>query len=165
MVPLIPEIDLIFGLKDGYVSSKRLKNELKNVSFEVRAENDERSATGKAFFEMTNFTGELLGEKLNASLCVEGVNNPLIDFRFEGKVPMEAAFGFFGNEELVQDGSGAIEFKRVILEGYYEDMLSMSKVKNIIANGLIAFEDMSLEVKGEQVSLSRGEIIINNNNL
>lgn len=161
----MPEIDLTFGLKDGYVNSKRLKNELKNVSFEVRVENDEKSATGKAFVEMTQFVGELLDEKLEAMLFVEDIENPLIDFRFQGKIPMEAVFGFFGDEEFVQDGSGAMEFKGVILEGYYKDMLSLSGIRNIVANGLIAFENMSLEVKDEKISLSQGEIYINNNNL
>lgn len=161
----MPEIDLKFGLKDGYVNSKRLQNELKNVSFEVEVENAKKSSTGKGFVEMTQFVGELLGERLEASLFVEDISNPLIDFRFQGKIPMEAVFGFFGDEEFVQEGSGAMEFKGIILEGYYEDMLSLSKVKNIIANGLITFEDMSLKIKDEKVSLSGGEIFINNNNL
>lgn len=161
----MPEFDLTFGLKEGYVNSKRLQNELKNVSFEVRIENKEKSKTGKGFVEMTQFVGELLGEKLEAMLFVEDIDNPLIDFRFQGKIPMEAVFGFFGDEEFVQDGSGAMEFKGVILEGYYKDMLSLSGIRNIVANGLIAFEDMSLKVKDEELSLSEGEIYINNNNL
>ncbi|MFK7950756.1 MAG: AsmA-like C-terminal region-containing protein [Saprospiraceae bacterium] len=161
----MPEFDLTFGLKDGYVNSKRLQNELKNVSFEVQIENDEKSATGKAFVEMTQFVGELLGEKLEAMLFVEDIENPLIDFRFQGKIPMEAVFGFFGDEKFVQSGSGAMEFKGIIVEGYYKDMLSLSGIRNIVANGLIAFEDMSLKIKDEKVSLSQGEIFINNNNL
>lgn len=161
----MPEISLTFGLKNGYVNSKRLKNELKNVSFEVEVENEEKSSTGKAFVEMTQFVGELLNEKLEASLFVEDATNPLIDFRFQGKIPMEAVFGFLGDEEFVQEGSGVMEFKNVILEGYYKDMLSMAKVRNITANGLVAFENMSLKIKEEMVNLSQGEIYINNNNL
>ncbi len=160
-----PEFDLTFGLKKGYVNSKRLQNELKNVSFEVRVENSEKSTTGKGFVEMTAFEGELLGEKLQAMLFVEDIENPLIDFRFQGKIPMEAVFGFFGDEEFVQNGSGAMEFRNVVLEGYYKDMLSLSGVRNIVANGLIVFENMSLKIKDEQLSLSEGEIYINNNNL
>jgi hypothetical protein len=160
----IPAIDLNFGLKDGYLSSGRLKNELKNVSFEVRFENETKAVDKKAFVEIIEFEAELLGEKLDASLFVQGFDNPLIDFRFQGKIPMEAAFEFLG-EGLVESGDGAVEFKGIIIEGYYKDMVSMSRIPNIKANGLIAFENMNLSVKGEKVSFSKGEIFINNNNL
>lgn len=160
----VPAIDLNFGLKDGYLSSGRLKNEVKNVSFEVRFENKMKAADKKAFVEMIAFEGELLGEKLVANLFVYDFDNPLIDLRFQGKIPMEAVFGFLGTD-LVESGSGMVEFKEIILEGYYEDMLSMARIPNIKANGLIAFEDMNFEVKGEKVSFGRGEIFINNNNL
>jgi hypothetical protein len=160
----LPAIDLEFGLKDGYLNSDRLKNELKNVSFEVLFQNKAKSPDKKAFLRMTKFEGELLDEKLTASLFVQDFSNPLIDLRFEGKIPMEAASGFLGTD-FVKSGSGTIDFKQIIIEGYYNDMLSMTRIPNIQANGLIAFEDMSLDVKGEKLSLAKGEIFINNNNL
>ncbi len=160
----MPKIDLKFGLEDGYLNSKRLGNELKNVSFEVRFENEEKSSSGKAFVEMIDFSGELLGEQLNAGLFVEGFNNPLIDFRFEGNIPMEATFGLLGNEGFT-DGSGAIELKNIIIEGRYKDMISLYRIPNVKANGLIGFQDMTLEIGSESMSLSNGEIFINNNNL
>lgn len=159
-----PSIDLEFGLKDGYLSSKRLKNELKNVSFEVHFENEEKSKTQKAFVEMIEFEGELLNEKLSASLYVEDLDNPLIDFRFEGKVPLEAASAFL-ESDLIEEGDGMVDFKGIIIEGYYKDMLSMTGIRNITANGFIGIENMNLDVKGEEISMEKGEIAINNNNL
>lgn len=160
-----PEFDLTFGLKDGYVSSKRLKNELKNVSFEVRVQNDEKSSFGKTFFELTQFEAELLGERLDAMLFVQDFDNPLVDFRFQGKIPIEAIVGFLNDEKLIEDGSGAIDFKGIIVEGYYQDMLSLSSVQNIVANGSIGFEDINMNIKDEVLSLSKGDIYISNNNL
>lgn len=160
----MPSIDLEFGLKDGFVSSKRLKNELKEVSFEVRFENEVKSASKKAFVEIINFEGELLKEPLTGSLFVEDLENPLIDLRFEGKVPIEAASSFM-DLDLVQKSSGTVAFKEIIVEGYYNDMLSMATVPNITANGSIILEDMNLEVKGEKIALAKGEILVNNNNL
>jgi hypothetical protein len=160
----VPEIDLKFGLKDGYLSSGRLNNELKNVSFEVRFENKAKANDKKAFVELMGFEGELLGEKLEASLFIQDFDNPLIDLRFQGKIPMEATFGFLGTD-FVESGSGALEFKGIIIEGYYKDMLSISRIPNIRANGLIAFENLNLEMKGEKISFGRGEIFINDNNL
>lgn len=160
----VPEIDLKFGLKDGYVSSERLGNELKNVSFEVRFENEMKSSSGKAFLEMFNFSGELLGEELGASLFVEDFNNPLIDFRFQGKIPMEATFGLLGNE-LFTDGDGAIELKNIIIEGRYNDMISLYRIPNVKANGLIQFIDVDLKIGAEKMGISKGGIFINNNNL
>ncbi|NJN77847.1 MAG: hypothetical protein HC803_05550 [Saprospiraceae bacterium] len=160
----LPAIDLKFGLKDGYLNSKQLNNELTNVSFEVRFENRVKSLGKKDFVEMTKFEGELLGEKLIGSLYVEDFENPLIDLRFEGKLPMEAVFGFFG-ENLVESGSGAMEFKNIRIEGYYNDMLSMARIPKIKANGLITFQNMNLDIRGEKVSLGKGDIFINDNNL
>jgi hypothetical protein len=160
----VPAIDLKFGLKDGYLSSERLKNEIKNVSFEVRFENKIKAADKKSFVEMIGFEGELLGEKLDANLFIHDFDNPLIDLRFQGKIPMAEAFALL-QTDFVETVSGTLEFKEIILEGYYQDMLSVARIPNIKANGLITFEDMNFELKDEKVNFGRGQVFINNNNL
>ncbi len=159
-----PAIDLHFGLKDGYISSKSLDNELNNVSFEVQFENETKSSSGKAFVEMIEFSGELLDEQLIANLFIEDFNNPLIDFRFDGKIPMEATFGLLG-DKVFSNGDGAIKLKNIIIEGRYKDMISLYRIPNVNANGLIEFEDMDLDIGEEKMSISSGEIYINNNDL
>jgi hypothetical protein len=135
-----PAIGFEVALRDGKVSSEKLQSPLRNVSFRARY-NAQPDGSGE--FELADFKGDFGGQSLSFSLKVNQLDDPIIDFRANGVVPLEAAYGLFEND-LISGGDGLLRLNRLTLQGRYADMTSMRSISQVNASGEIQFDKAAL---------------------
>jgi hypothetical protein len=135
-----PAIGFEVALRDGKVSSEKLQSPLRNVSFRARY-NAQPDGSGE--FELADFKGDFGGQPLSFSLKVNQLDDPIIDFRANGAVPLEAAYGLFDND-LISGGDGLLRLNRLTVQGRYADMTSMRTVSQVNASGEIQLDKAAL---------------------
>jgi len=135
-----PAISFEVALRDGKVSSEKLQSPLRNVSFRARY-NAQPDGSGE--FELADFKGDFGGQALSFSLKVNQLDDPVIDFRANGALPLDATYGLFDNE-LITAGDGLVRLNRLTVQGRYADMTSMRRVSQVSAAGEIQFDHAAL---------------------
>lgn len=124
------------ALQNGKVLSEKLQSPVRNVSFKARYH---ALPDGSGDFELADFKGNFGGHPLNFSLKISQLSDPLVDFRANGTLPLDAAYGLLDNE-LVTEGDGLVRLNHLSVQGRYADMVSMNKVEEVSASGELAFE-------------------------
>ena len=157
-----PDVTVKFGLQNGRVSSSRLEDDLKEVSFEASFTNGVKRSNRSSIFEINNFKGYLDRELVEFDLKVRNLDDPVVDFALDGVLPLESAHRLFGNE-LISGGSGEIEIKDLRVSGAYNDMIRASRVERVQASGQIEFDDAALLINEEKMTIDRGQLQLDNN--
>ena len=135
-----PAIGFEVALRDGKVTSEKLQSPLRNVSFRARY-NAQPDGSGE--FELADFKGDFGGQALSLSLKVNQLDDPVVDFRANGALPLDAAYGLFDNE-LITAGDGLLRLNRLTVQGRYADMTSMRRISQVSAAGEIQFDNAAL---------------------
>ena len=157
-----PEIDFSLSLDDGRITSSKLENAFKDVSFTATFNNAKGRDNSNALFKIDNLKGYFNRELIELQLSVKGLDNPFIDFALDGVLPLESVYGLF-NSEQVTDGHGEIEIKDVQLKGYYNDMIRTSRISRVEASGVLEFDDAGFTMNKEKLIIDRGNLILDNN--
>ena len=135
-----PAIGFEVALRDGKVTSEKLQSPLRNVSFNARYN---ARPDGSGEFELANFKGDFGGQPLSMSLKVNQLEDPIVDFRANGVLPLDAAYGLFDND-LITAGDGLLRINSLTLQGRYADMTSMRRISQVNAGGEIQFDNAAL---------------------
>lgn len=161
---LNPEISAQLSLNDGSITSPRLSNDLKNVSFQAEYRNGKYRDASSSFLRIEDFTGYFNREFIEMALRVDNFEQPLIDFSLDGALPLNAIYGLLNNP-AISAGSGEIEIKNLRLKGDYEDMIRPSRIANVQTSGTLEFDDASLTLNKEKLILDRGTLTLEDNRL
>ncbi len=159
-----PAINVNFGLRDGRISSPRLDNSLKDVSFNAIFTNGKYKTNKSSFFEMKNFKAYFNRELTESYLKVSDLSDPKIDFKIDGSIPLGTVYGLF-NMPTITDGDGEVEFKNIAIDGRLSDMQSVSRIYKVSSSGELEFDDAELTINEEDMIVDRGKLILENNNL
>lgn len=159
-----PAVDTKFILKDGRITSPRLEDDLKDVSFSATFTNGTYRKASSSIFEIKNFKGYFNRELVEMKLKAENADDPRIDFQLDGAVPMKSVFKFFDNPNIT-DGRGEVEIHDVKVKGRYKDMVSTSRIHRVDASGKLILDDASLSFKDEKMVFDRGTISLKDNDL
>ena len=159
---LDPGVQAEFRLEDGRIESPRLSNPLQDVSFSAKFNNGKFRDRQGAVFAIEDFKGYFNRELMELKLRVENLEDPLIDFQFDGVVPMNSVYGLFGNPGI-SGGAGEVEIKNLSVAGLYEDMLTPSRIGRVKIGGELEFAAAALVINGEQMMLDRGSIKLEDN--
>lgn len=159
-----PEIDVEFGLEDGRLSSPRLTNDFRDVSFDAKYNNGVTLRTRKSFFNLKRLKGYFNNELIELSLMADDLEDPMIDFSLNGALPLKSVYGLFGNENI-KDGRGEIEIENLKVKGKYSDMQSVNRIANVEASGTVYFDDARLDINEERMIMDRGEMVLDGNTL
>ncbi|MEM6724348.1 MAG: AsmA-like C-terminal region-containing protein [Bacteroidota bacterium] len=159
-----PAVNFEFGLNNGKISSKLLDYDLKNVSFTAKFDNGEDRTNAKSAFEIPNFVGYLKRELIEFDLRVSDLDDPKVVLNFDGTLPMAGIHGLIGIEGI-NGGSGEIEITELNINGRYADMIDTRNVYRVSSSGNIEFDDASLKINGEKMSVDRGTVLIDDNDL
>lgn len=152
-----PAVDVSVSLEDGKLTSPRLKEPFKDVSFRAEFSNGSSRTASTSSFQVSEFKGYLNRELMTMSLDIQNLDDPFIDLQADGAMPMGYIYGLFGNPTIT-DGSGEIEFRNLKLKGRYSDMASMRNVIAVEMSGFIGFDDAGLTVNSEKMIADRGGI-------
>lgn len=159
-----PAISLNFGLENGKISSEKLGNSLKDVSFTAKFSNGKQRNNQNSSFEITDFKGYFNRELLEGRLRISNLDNPLIDFNVDGVIPMESVYGLM-NYPTITDGDGEVEFKKLRLKGRYKDIISPYGIGRVDTSGEIEFDDAELTVNDQKIVLDKGLLTLQDNSL
>lgn len=157
-----PAIDVSFGLKNGSITSPRLEQSLKDVTFTALFSNGQNHNNKTSTLEIPSFKGYFNRELIELSLKTTNFDDPRVDFQIDGVVPLASVHGLF-NSPIVTNGSGEIEVKNFSLKGRYKDMLSNSRVGRVDMSGEIEFDDAALVVNDEEILFDRGSFTFKDN--
>lgn len=159
-----PAIQVNFGLDDGRISSGRLSSPLKDVSFEASLSNGKYTSNKSTVFEIKKFKGYFNRELTEMQLKVENLDDPSIDFKLDGTLPLESIYGLF-DSPIITDGDGEIEVKNLHIDGRLKDMMSMSRISRVDASGQLEFDDAALVMNKEEIIIDRGKVTLKDNDL
>ena len=157
-----PEIKAELSLEDGRITSEKMDGNLKDVSFLATFTNGDLRNNRSSVFEVTNLKGYFNRELMGLRLRVENLDDPLIDFELDGVLPMEMVYGFIPDER-VKSGDGEIEIKNLHIQGRYEDMIETSRIARVKASGTLEFDDASLVIANESLTIDKGLLQLQDN--
>lgn len=157
-----PAIDVSVSLEDGKISSRRLENELKDVSFEASFTNGEDKNNQASLFKLSSFKGYFNRELIELDLEVKDLDDPMLDFHLDGVLPLASIYGLFNNE-VVTEGKGEIEIKDLNLKGRYRNMLRKNRISRVDLSGQIEFDDAGLVVNREELIIDKGILTFKDN--
>ncbi len=161
---LNPEVRAQLGLNNGRIQSPRLANDLKEVAFVASYSNGKYRDRSSSILEISNLQGYFNRELTELKLRVDNFEDPVIDFQFDGIVPLNAVYGLF-NSPSITGGSGEIEVQNLRLKGNYEDMIRVSRADRIESSGVLEFDDAALAINGEKLILDRGTLTLDKNRM
>ncbi len=150
-----PSINFEFGLDDGKLTSPRLREPFKDVSFQANFTNGEGRSNQNSIFEIKNFKGYLNRELITLDLTIKNLDNPMVDLKADGALPIRDIYGLFNNPAIV-DGSGEIEIRNLKVNGLYKDMINTNNIFSVAMSGDINFDDATLKINEEKMVIDRG---------
>ncbi len=159
-----PVIKANLALKDGKIGLGFMQNSLKNVSFNAVFSNGKVPSNASAVFEIADFKGYFNRELIQSKMRLSNLDDPRIDFRIDGVLPLAVAHGFLGMPS-VSDGSGELEIKNFQLKGKLADMANPNRIGRVEMSGAIEFDDASLTINKEEIIVDRGKFIFRGNDL
>ena len=154
-----PLVSFEVALRDGKVSSEKLQSPLRNVSFRARYN---ARPDGSGDFEVADFNGDFGGQPLALSLKITNLNDPVVDFRGNGALPLAAAYGLLDNEAIT-NGDGLLRLRSLTVQGRYADMTSMRRIANVNASGELQFERAALTYNQVPVLVETGFLRLQDN--
>ncbi|MEZ4993858.1 MAG: AsmA-like C-terminal region-containing protein [Saprospiraceae bacterium] len=157
-----PEIRAELSLEDGRLTSPLMDGTLKDVSFLATFSNGEARTNGSSVFEIKNMKGYFDRELMEMRLRVEDLDDPFIDFQLDGVVPVEMVYGFIPDER-VKNGDGEIEIRNLQVKGKYDDMIQTSRIARVQTGGELEFDDASLTIAGEEMTIDKGRLQLQDN--
>lgn len=159
-----PAVTVEFGLDNGKISSEKLGNALKDVSFTAKFTNGKRKNNRDSYFEITDFKGYFNRELIEGRLKISNMDNPLIDFNVDGVLPLESVYKMLGYD-IITDGDGEMEFKKIRLKGKLNDIISPYGIGRVNTSGEIEFDDASLTINNQEVVFDKGLMRFQDNSL
>ena len=156
---LTPRMALEVRLRDGRVVSNKLQSPLRNVSFLAKFDAEPGSP---GFFEISDFKGDFGGQPLALDIQLRNLDDPIVDFRCSGILPLAAAYGLFNNDDI-SNGEGFVRLDSLHVSGRYADMESMNSIANVSSSGRVVFNNARLVYKKTSVQVQSGELGIHNN--
>lgn len=159
-----PAINVKFNLEDGSLSSPKLEDSFKDVSFTANFTNGKARSNKTSILDISNLKGYFSRELIELQLQVMNLDDPTIDFKLNGTLPLSSVYGALGSESIT-DGDGEIEIRDLVLKGRYKDMITPSRISKVQASGQMEFDDAELTINKETLIVDRGDLILEGNEL
>ncbi len=160
----LPAINVELGLEDGRISGPQLDSPLRDVTFTANFTNGEERTMRSSVLDILDFKGYMQRELMEMKLKIEDLDDPKVNFRFNGGIPMDGIYKAFGSE-IITDGGGDIEVHDFELNGLYEEMINPSLVYRVEMRGLVEFDDAMLKINGEKLTVDKGFFQIDGNDI
>ena len=159
-----PAIKMVIELDQGEIRSPELAKEFEDISLKASYDNGRRQNSRSSVFEIGNLVGYFGSDRLEARLRYEDFTNPLIDFALDGILPMAALYSLMPNEKITK-GSGEVVVKDLKINGLLDDLQTPSRLSKVQSSGQIEFQDASLTYSGEELTLEKGQLKLQDNAL
>ncbi len=159
-----PAINIKLGLEDGSISGPQLESPFRDLTFNATYTNGAARTNQSTVLEVKDFKGYLQREIMELKLKVANLDDPFVDLSFDGAIPLDAIYKAFGSD-MITDGSGDLEINNLELQGHYDEMINPNLIYRVKSKGVIEFDDAMLKVNGEKITVDKGFLQLNNNDL
>jgi hypothetical protein len=157
-----PEISLGLSMENGEVSSTRLEHTLEDVSFEARYSNGKYQTDRSSFFYIKEFKGYFDRELIDFDLNVNDFSDPLVDFEFDGVMPMETLRRIIDAPRL-KEAQGEIEVRDLQIKGRLSELTNPRSVDFTQVKGSLEFDDAEIQLNAEPLLIDRGRLVLQGN--
>ena len=161
---LNPEVSAQLRLDEGLISSPRLSNDMKDVSFLADYTNGKFRDNSSSRLVIQDFSGYFNRELIEMEIRLENFDSLELDFQLDGALPLNTVYGLLNNPGITA-GSGEIEIKNLKLVGAYANMIRPSRIAEVRSSGILEFDDASLTLNNEKLILDRGTLELQDNQL
>jgi uncharacterized protein involved in outer membrane biogenesis len=152
---LIPAIDGKMTLADGYVKSKDVPLPLDDMHFTTLIKNTS-GKMAETFIDVNDFSMLLDGEKLNADLHLENLDNYTWDLKLKGGIDLEKMTKIFPLEGMTLAGKVKAD---IVTKGKYSDVQA-EKYDRLPTSGTASLADFKYITKDlPPVSLSAATMV------
>jgi hypothetical protein len=159
-----PRIDLQLAFRDGELGYPKMDGEIDDLSFRAVYTNGAEQTDRTTRFALQDFRGYFQRERVELDLSIENLDNPFIDFYANGAIPVGILRGLAANDRITAT-SGEIKVSELRIRGSYEDFLRPERGNRIQSGGSLVFDDATVEIGGEALTLDRGQVRIIENRL
>lgn len=157
-----PAMKVDLSLSKGKISSPRLEDSMKEVSFEASFTNGKGRSNKSSVFEIKNLKGYFSRQLLELKLKIQNLDDPRIDFSMDGILPIGSVYGLFNNEKIT-NGTGKVEIKNLQVNGRFRDMISTSRISRVNTGGQLEFNDAGITINGEKLIIDNGHVELKDN--
>ena len=159
-----PVINVKLGLKDGKISGPQLNYPFKDLTFTATYTNGKARSNKSSVLEIQDFKGYLQRELIELKLKVTDLDDPFVDAYFNGAISLGAVYKF-ANSDLITDASGDLEIYDLEVHGRYEEMMNPNLMYKVQSSGKVDFDDAMIKVNKEKITVDKGSLILNGNDL
>jgi hypothetical protein len=157
----LPHITASMGLENGKVSHPKMNGKLRDVSFRLNFSNGENGQSKDAVLHLKDFRGTLEDNPIGMELKMQGLENPFIQFDFNGKLALEQIYGLLG--ESFTSGGGELDIEKLSLRGHLNDMTDPRGMARVEASGAVGLYQAALEQNGETMVVKNGRMALADN--
>lgn len=159
-----PSIDIVFGLEDGKIKSKKYKQSVKAVSFKGKFTNGKSNNNSTSVLEVNNFKGTFHGQRVALGFQLRNINHPKIKITADGKMPMKDLEGLL-NLPDVSEGTGYLALKDIKISGRLSDLVNPEKAHQASMSGRLTFQDLSFKLNDQLVNFNDGRLLVSGNKI
>ena len=137
------------------MKAKSLNGAYENVNFAATYTNGRRQNLATSKFEIEELAGYFDGKRLESKVVYENFEDPNVDVRLDGVIPVKALYGLFENP-MINAGSGEVEVNALTINGRLEDLQNPSRLAQINSGGAINFQGASINLNQDTLSVPSG---------
>ena len=159
-----PAIDLLFGLSEGQIKSRKFNQTIKGVSFKGKFTNGLKNNNKTSHLQIKDFKGSFRGEPLKFNLAVRNLDRPSLNLTLDGKIATVDVVKMIDNPSIT-GGEGTIRVKSLGINGLIKDLMDPAKMTSTKAKGRAELEGISFKYKKEDIDISNGRFLLTGNKM
>ncbi len=159
-----PAIDLLFGLTDGQIKSRKFNQTIKSVNFKGKFTNGLKNNNRTSHLQIKDFKGSFRGEPLKFNLSVRNLDRPSLNMTLDGKIATADIVKMINNPSIT-GGKGTVRVKSLGINGLVKDLMDPAKMTSTKAKGRAEFEGISFLLNKEKVDISNGRFLLTGNKM
>jgi len=159
-----PAIDLLFGLTDGQIKSRKFNQTIKKVNFKGKFTNGDNNNNKTSYLQIKDFKGSFRGEPLKFNLAIRNLDRPSLNMTLDGKIATADIVEII-DSPILTDGKGTIRVKSLGINGLIKDLTDPSRMTRTKTKGRAELKDISFNLNKEQVDISDGRFLLTGNKM
>ena len=163
-----PRMDGRLEFRDGRIESPRTRVGARDIELVTTFAYVDGPGGGLQTFDVERFTGKFRNSPFDIALRMEDLNDPRIEFRANGSLPLSTLPAFFeedteGEAPMISNGDGFLRFDNLQLTGRYEDMIRPRRMGSVNSSGTLTFDDAELTINGRDIEFPSGTLSLDDN--
>ena len=154
-----PEITVSFEVDNGSIEHEKFGGKLDNMSFKGKFSNGQAHNASTSYISIINFNAEQNNNPVTLSLNYKNFDNPYIDLLLDGTFPAALIIPMaIPNASEVE---GIIGLNNINIRGNLKTL--SGELATNKPTGSISFEEVSMVLNGNEISIPTGKAIVANN--